>query len=115
MSKFATHDDYLAGLPADQKNALQALRIVIHETVPEAEERFFYGVPAFYLGKPLVGYAAMKNHLGFYVLKGQALARFSTDLKPFSTDEGTVRFSPAQPIPDDLVRRIVTARLDEPT
>ncbi|SMH30399.1 iron chaperone [Maritimibacter sp. HL-12] len=112
-----THDAYLATLPPDQRAALEALRVQIAAAAPGAREVISYGVPAFRAGpgkgKVLVGYAAMTAHLGFYVFEGDLLARFADRLQDFSISKGTVRFTPAHPLPEPLVHEIVAARLAE--
>ncbi|MGH8948498.1 MAG: iron chaperone, partial [Acidimicrobiia bacterium] len=61
-------DEFLANLPPDVQAVLQQLRETIRHAAPEAEDRFGYGVPAFYYKKrPLVSYAAGKIHCAFYV------------------------------------------------
>ena len=60
-------DDYLAGLPADQRDALERVRAVVAETAPGAEEGRSYGMPAYlYEGRPLLGFRAAKNHLSIF-------------------------------------------------
>lgn len=117
MAHPETHDAYLDTLPADQRAALQALRAQIISAAPDAREVFSYGVPAFRVGagkgKVLVGYAAMKAHCGLYVFEGDLVARFAGQLAGFSTDKGTIRFTPDAPLPEALVREIVAARLAE--
>ncbi len=112
-----SHDDYLSTLPADQRAALQDLRETITAAAPGAREVFSYGVPAFRVGpgkgKVLVGYAAMKAHCGFYVFEGDLVARFADRLGAFSIAKGTVRFTQSHPLPRDLVREMVKARLAE--
>ena len=117
MPRFASHDDYLATLPADQRAGLERLRGQIRDAAPEAREVFSYGVPAFRVGpgagKVLLGYAAMKSHLGLYVFEGELVARFADRLAGFSTAKGTIRFTPDAPLPAALVAEIVAARLAE--
>lgn len=117
MPSYDTHDAYLAALPPDQRAALEVLRGQIKAAAPEAREVYSYGVPAFRVGpgagKVLVGYAAMKAHLGLYVFEGELVARFADKLKGFSTAKGTIRFTPDAPLPPGLVAEIVAARLAE--
>ncbi|GGD29551.1 iron chaperone [Sinisalibacter lacisalsi] len=117
MSDFDSHDAYLATLPPDQRAALEALRGQIAAAAPQAREVFAYGIPAFRAGpgkgRILLGYAAMKAHLGLYVFEGDLLARLEDRLAGFSTSKGTLRFTPEHPLPDALVREIVAARLTE--
>lgn len=119
MGKPDTHNAYLATLPAEQRAALETLRAQIKAAAPDAREVFSYGIPAFRTGpgkgKVLVGYAAMTAHCGLYVFEGDLVARFADRLAGFSTAKGTIRFTPDHPLPDTLVRDIVSARLADIT
>jgi uncharacterized protein YdhG (YjbR/CyaY superfamily) len=54
-----TIDEYLAGLNADHRDALQELRQTIQAVSPNADECISYAIPAFRLnGRLLVGFAA---------------------------------------------------------
>jgi uncharacterized protein YdhG (YjbR/CyaY superfamily) len=107
-------DQYLESLPANSRKALENLRQLIQGTVPNAEEGFSYGVPAFKLnGRPLVCYAAFKNHCGFYPMSPEVLNSFAQDLAGFETAKGTIRFTVDKPLSATLVKRIVKARLKE--
>lgn len=106
-------DTYLAGLPPDRRDALERVRTIIAGAVPEATEGFSYGMPAFKVrGHPLVGYADWKGHCALYGMSAQ-LDRFAPRLNGFSTSKGTIRFTPEQPIPQDLIEDLVRFRLGE--
>ena len=109
MSEAAV-DEYLAGLPEDQRAALEHLRQTVANSAPEATEVFTYGMPGFkYLGKPLVSYGAWKNHCALY---GQTSSNLTVEeLQRYETSKGTIRFKVAEPLPDDLVTRLVTTRV----
>ena len=108
----ATVDAILAALPDDQRLALQHLRQTIRTAAHGAQEGFSYGAPAFrYRGRPLVSYAAAKTHCAFYCLEPALMVERQAALAGFDTSKGAIRFSPAKPIPDDLVADIVRARL----
>ena len=107
-------DTYLASLPIDKRDALEDLRTLIRAAAPEAEESYFYGVPAFKLhGKAFVCFAAYKNHCGFYPLNPDVLKRFSSELTDFEIAEATIRFQPERPLPAELVKKIVRACIEE--
>jgi uncharacterized protein YdhG (YjbR/CyaY superfamily) len=109
-----TVDEYLHALPAAPRAALEQLLGVISTAAPDAVETMSYGVPTFKLaGRPLVSYGAAKAHCAFYVMSTEALEPFAAELKPYSTGKGTVRFPPGEPLPADLVQRLVTARIAE--
>jgi uncharacterized protein YdhG (YjbR/CyaY superfamily) len=105
-----TIDQYLAGLSAEQRAALQRLRRAIRAAAPGAEECISYRIPAFrYEGRMLVWFGASKNHCSFY--PGGVVAGLKNALKGYETSKGTIRFQPDHPLPDGLVRRIVKTRI----
>ncbi len=107
-------DAYLAELPADARKTLEGLRKTIRAAVPETEEGFSYGVPAFkYQGKAVVCFAAFKNHCGFYPMSPEVLNSFADELTEYETAKGTIRFNPKKGLPPALVKRIVKARIAE--
>lgn len=107
-------EEYLAALPKDQRAALEGLRGVIRAAVPGATEGIGYGVPAFKLrGRPLVSYGAGKAHCSFYVQSPAVMEAHAGELAGFRTSKGTIHFDPDAPIPVDLVRRLVRARIAE--
>jgi uncharacterized protein YdhG (YjbR/CyaY superfamily) len=107
-----TIDEYLAGVNAHHRDALQKLRQTIHAVAPKAEECIRYGVPAFRLnGRLLVGFGAWTNHCSFYPMSSMTLRKFQCDVKDFQTSKGTLRFSPDKPLPVALVKKLVQARM----
>jgi uncharacterized protein YdhG (YjbR/CyaY superfamily) len=107
-------DAYLAELPADQRAALGHLRALLHDLVPKPEEAIRTRVPAIrYRDKTVVGFGAGKEHLALYVMFGDALRVFATEFAGFDVGSRVVRFTPEQPIPDALVRKVVQYRLEE--
>jgi len=110
-SKPRTIDDYLAGVGAGQRAALEKLRKTIRAAAPKAEECISYGLAAFRLnGRPLVAFGAAANHCAFYPMNSTTVAAFQDQLKSFETSKGTIRFSPDKPLPMPLVRKLVRAR-----
>jgi uncharacterized protein YdhG (YjbR/CyaY superfamily) len=108
-----TIDDYLSRLPDDQRAALESLRRTIRSAAPEAEEGISYGMPAFRLNGPLVGFAAARTHCSFFPMNGTTVAAHAKALAGFKTSKGTIRFTPARPLPAALVRTIVKERVKE--
>jgi uncharacterized protein YdhG (YjbR/CyaY superfamily) len=108
-------DDYLAAVPDPRfRAALGHLRSVIAAAAPGADEGTSYGMPAFRLhGRPLVGFQAAKDHLGFYPMSPALIEAHAAELAGFSTSKGTIRFTPDHPLPDALVREIVRERIAE--
>jgi uncharacterized protein YdhG (YjbR/CyaY superfamily) len=109
-----TIDEYLAGVHADQRAALETLRRTIRAVAPTAEECISYGLAAFRLnGRPLVAFGASANHCAFYPMNSTTVEAFQKQLKGFETSKGTIRFQADNPLPTSLVRKLVKARIAE--
>jgi uncharacterized protein YdhG (YjbR/CyaY superfamily) len=108
-----TNDEYLAGVNASHRDILGKLRQTIHDAAPNAEECISYGMPAFRLnGRALVFFAAWANHCSFYPGSSAALKKIRSDSKRFQiSKKGTIRFSPDNPLPVALVKKLVKVRI----
>jgi len=112
----ADHDAYIAEAPEDLRPLLVRLRAVLADTLPDAEEVIAYKMPGFRIGQSIIaGYAAFSKQCGLY-LAPSAIASHVGEIAAAglkSTKTG-VTFSPRQPIPDELVRKLVlTSRRDQ--
>lgn len=107
----ATIDEYIAGFPHDVRQLLERVRTTIRQAAPEAVETISYQMPTFDLhGKHLVYFAAYKQHIGMYpVPMGSEIE----GLAAYEAGKGTARFPLDQPIPFDLITRIVEFRIGE--
>jgi uncharacterized protein YdhG (YjbR/CyaY superfamily) len=105
-------DAYLATRPADQREALQRLRSQIVRLVPDAEESISYGMPAFKLqGRGLLWFAGWKGHCSIYPLTDSFLEAHADELTEYPRTKGSLHFTPAAPLPDELVESLVKERL----
>lgn len=112
--KGPTHEDYLAGLPAEKRAALEKLRRTIRAAAPRADECVSYGLPAFRLdGRVLVLFGATAKHCSFFPGSGTAVEAHKGDLRGYGTSKGTIRFDVEKPLPASLVRKIVKYRIAE--
>lgn len=105
-------DEYLAGYPEDIREILQKIRAVIHAAAPQAQETISYQIPTFTLKGNLVHFAAFKNHISFFPASS-GVEKFKSELAGYKTSKGTIQFPLGQPIPYDLIRRIVLFRVEE--
>ncbi len=104
-------DEYIAGFPPDLRKTLKKIRLTVSKAAPAAEETIKYGMPTFTLKGNLVFFAAFQDHIGFYPLpKG---FKPQKELSPYKGSKGTLKFPLDQPIPYDLIRRIVKSRVKE--
>lgn len=104
-------DAYLAALDEPKRTALEHLRSMILEIVPNAEQCISYGMPAFKLeGKAVAGFAGFKNHLSYLPHSGSVLPALSGELSHYSMSKGALRFPINTPLPKVLVRKLVAER-----
>jgi uncharacterized protein YdhG (YjbR/CyaY superfamily) len=109
-----TIDDYLDGVSADKRAALEKVRAAIRSAAPKAEECVAYGLPAFRLnGKILVAFRVAANHCAFHPMSGATVAAHRAELAGYDTSPGTIRFQPTAPLPARLIRKLVKARIAE--
>ena len=114
-NKTETFDEYIKNFPADVQEILEKIHGIIKKAAPEAEESISYGMPAFKMnGKPLVYFAAWKNHIGFYATPAGNEA-FKKELAPYEGAKGSVKFPFDKPMPYDLIKKIAEYRVKEIT
>lgn len=90
-----------------------ALRRELLELLPNAEEKISYGMPAVLLnGKAVAGYFAFKNHLGYFPHSSLVTEMLATELAVFRTSKGGFQFPHDQPLSKELVKKLVSARLE---
>ncbi|CAH1204477.1 hypothetical protein PAECIP111892_02451 [Paenibacillus auburnensis] len=105
-------DDYIAKAAPEVQDLLERVRQVIHEAAPEAKEKISYQMPTFELHGNLVHFAAFKKHIGFYPAP-QGIEAFQEELSGYKGAKGSVQFPLNQPLPYDLISRIVKFRAAE--
>jgi uncharacterized protein YdhG (YjbR/CyaY superfamily) len=105
-------DEYIAMFPKDVQEILEALRATIKKAAPDAEETINYQIPTFTLKGNLVHFAAFKNHIGFYPTP-TGIENFKSELSAYESAKGSVKFPLDQPIPFDLISKIVAFRVQE--
>jgi len=105
-------DGYIAAFPTAVQTQLKQIRSLVRAAAPEAQETIKYGMPTFTLSGNLVFFAAFKNHIGFYALPS-GNAAFQKELSVYKTGKGSIQFPIDQPLPADLITRIVKLRIKE--
>ena len=105
-------DKYISGFPKDVQTILEKLRATIRKAAPEADEIINYGIPTFTLRGNLVHFAAFKKHIGFYPTP-TGIDKFKDELSAYEMAKGSVQFPLDQPLPLDLISKIVEFRVKE--
>ena len=112
MKKNPYVDNYIAGFPKETQEKLEALRTAISEAAPKAEEIISYAMPTFILKGNLVHFAGYKNHIGFYP-GSSGIEVFKEAVSDYKNAKGSVQFPLDQPLPLELIKKIVKFRVDE--
>ena len=113
MDKPKSTDEYISSFPKETQILLQEVRKTIKNVAPEADESISYGMPAYKLnGKALVYFAGYKNHIGFYATP-TGHAEFTEELAKYKQGKGSVQFPINEPMPLDLITKIVKFRISE--
>jgi uncharacterized protein YdhG (YjbR/CyaY superfamily) len=114
MVKAATIDAYIAQFPQDVQDILQKVRALVREVAPQAKEKISYGMPGFDYHGSLVWFAGFKHHIGFYPT-GEGIEAFKAEILAagYKFSKGAVQFPLDQPLPYDLMRRMVQHRMEQ--
>lgn len=111
-SKYQTIDDYITQFPTNIQEILLKIRKVIKDSAPDATEKISYQMPTFYLNGNLVHFAVCKKHIGFYPTPS-GINPFVDELSAYKCTKGAIQFPLDQPIPYDLISKIVKFRVEE--
>jgi uncharacterized protein YdhG (YjbR/CyaY superfamily) len=107
-----TINEYIAQFPQNVQQILEKIRTLIKETAPEAVEKISYAMPGFYLNGMLVWFAGHENYIGFYPT-GSGIEAFKKEVSAYKWSKGAVQFPLDQPIPYELIRKMVKFRIAE--
>lgn len=106
-------DEYIKDVSLPERAELERIRHLVHGLAPEAEEVITYGLPGFkYQKKYLVAFASFKDHLSIFPAS-HAIEVLQDKLSEFTVSKGTVQFTVEKPLPDELIRELVTIRLND--
>ena len=104
-------DEYIAAQPEALRPKLEQVRATIRSAVPEAVEGIGYRMPGYKLhGKPLLYFAAFKEHYSLFAASGTFFATLKEELKGYELRKGTIHFELNKPVPVKLISRIAKLR-----
>ncbi len=105
-------DDYAEAFPPKVRGLLRKVRKTIAEAAPKATETISYRMPAFRQGRILVWFGAHENHIGLYP-GASGIAAFKKEIARYKSAKGSVQFPFDEPLPLELIARIVKFRVKE--
>ena len=112
--KPATIDEYLGTVPEDRREALEDLRTRIRSIVPGAQECISYRIPAFRLnGEVIAGFCSTTKGCSYFPFSGSTLKSLARELRGYDQTKGSLHFSADQPLPTELVRKLIRTRINE--
>jgi uncharacterized protein YdhG (YjbR/CyaY superfamily) len=110
----ATIDEFLKGIPKDRRRALKDLRQKILFAIPEAQECISYRMPAFRLnGVVVAGFSATAKGCSYFPFSGSTLNTLRDVLSRYEQTKSSLHFSPDDPLPLTLVRKLIKTRIAE--
>ena len=108
-----TVDDYIRRFPREVQRVLRALRRVIRDVAPDAEESISYRIPVYKVRKrPLVYFAGFQHHVSLYPATERSVAPIPR-LAAYRSGRGTLKFPLDKPVPLAVVKQFVRLRLKE--
>jgi uncharacterized protein YdhG (YjbR/CyaY superfamily) len=105
-------DEYIAMFSPEVRIILEKMRATIGQAAPEAQETISYKIPAFRQDGMLVYFAAFKKHIGLYP-PVQGDAKLQKSIARYAGPRGNLQFPLNEPMPYDLIERIVKLRVKQ--
>lgn len=105
-----TVDEYLAVAPEAGQSHLHRLREILRSVAPDAEELLKWNTPFFVEPRFLFAFSAHKAHLNF-TPNTEGLEPFRSELEGYQTTQGSLQVRYADPLPEDLIRRMAEHRV----
>jgi uncharacterized protein YdhG (YjbR/CyaY superfamily) len=113
-ARFRSVDEYIASQSEPTQKILARVRSVIRRAVPDAAESISYNLPTYKLhGRPVIYFAAWKNHYSVYPSTAALVAKFKDELSRYEMSKGTIRFPLNEPVPARLIAGIAKFRAAE--
>ena len=107
-------DKHLKQFSGQQLESLVALRDILREVLPDAEEKIAWGMPTFALnGKNVAHFQGFKKHCSYFPGSGGIAATLDTLPDWCEVSKGTIRFPIGKKLPKTLVKKLVKLRLAE--
>ena len=105
-------DQYISTFPDIIRERLEQVRATVRAAAPEAEETIKYAMPTYVLHGNLIHFAAFKHHIGLYPTPN-GIEAFKEELAPYKSAKGSAQFPHDQPLPLELISKIVKFRVAE--
>jgi len=111
MPRFTSVEEYIASFDKPIQKKLKELNQFIAELIPYAEPVISYNMPAYKFNKVVVYFVGYKNHIGFYSTS-KPIEYFKNELQAYTLSKGAVQFKLNEPLPLDLIEKMVLFRME---
>lgn len=101
---------YIEDQPVEFQPRLMELYRLLKDTLPNAEEKISYGMPAFFQPKALIYFGASKHHLGIYPTS-EGISFLAKNLADYETTKGSWHLPYDEPLPKQLIVKLARHRL----
>jgi len=110
--KPVTVDEYIESFPDLARERLGELRDLSRAHAPEATETLKWGAPAYSVETILFVFVGFTKHANF-VFTPSTREAFAGELAGFRTGKGSVQLPYAEPVPTELLARMIEYRVKE--
>ncbi len=112
MKKYTNVDEYLDNFSSETRQRLDTIRAMIREAIPDGEETISYGIPTIKIeGKYVIYFAGYEKHVSLYPLP--RAEELQDQIKPYIAGKGTLKFPLNKPLPLDLIKKVIRAKLED--
>lgn len=113
-TNYQTIDEYHQAFSGEALARMKTIRKIINDEVPDAEECISYQIPCFKYHGYLLYYCAFPKHISLSNPFSEAfLEHFKADLEGYKVSKSVIQIPMDQPLPEDLIKRIVEFRKRE--
>jgi uncharacterized protein YdhG (YjbR/CyaY superfamily) len=106
-------DNFLLTQGSQFRPCLTELHQLIKSIVPDAGETFSYQVHCFKHIYMLVGIGTTKEYCSLYTMSSKLVKQIKNELAGCKISGMTLHFNPNEPLPVEILTRIVLARVQE--
>ena len=113
MPVVKTVDEYIETFPWDVQTVLRSLREIARKALPDAEETISYGIPAYRVDSTdVIYFAGWQRHVSLYPIPVVSGA-LEKAVGPYRSGKGTLRFRLGEPLPMDVVEKIIALLVEQ--
>lgn len=111
--KYTSVNEYINDFPPEQQEKMRKLQKMFINLDSEIDESISYNIPGYKIqGKPVIYFAAFKNHISIYpIISG--VKEIEKELSKYRSGKGTMKFPTDKEIPYALVKQVAEYRLKE--